>query len=305
MALKVKGELAVGKGLGFPRQTTAQRLAYTPSAEGFAVYDTDLDQVYTWDGATWNVSGGAAPVDSVNGQTGVVVLDAGDLAVTPTGDLTATDIQAALVQLQGYIDALEASAATDYIAGNSAGAAPSNAIGEDGNYFLDVSTGDVYGPKAAGVWPAAAINNVFDTALSNATPLIDGIASAGTGTLASREDHVHPAEPIDNATDVDTTTTAPVVGEYLQWDGTNWVPAAVSAASYEQSFATGDWTVGTPNTLSITAATHGLPVKDNYDMVFRDATGAQCLVCNKVDASGNVTLETVGDVFAGRVKISC
>jgi hypothetical protein len=158
MALKLKGEVTVQQGLGLPRLTTVQRLAYTPSAEGFAVYDTDLDNIYTWDGAAWNASGGAAPVDSVNGQTGVVVLDAGDIAVTPVGDLTSTDVQAALVELQGDIDALEALGASDYISGSGA---PGPADGVDGNHYLDVLTGDVYGPKAAGVWPGAPIGNVF------------------------------------------------------------------------------------------------------------------------------------------------
>jgi hypothetical protein len=44
------------------------------------------------------VSGGGA-VDSVNGQTGVVVLDAGDIVVTPVGTISSTDVQAALAEL--------------------------------------------------------------------------------------------------------------------------------------------------------------------------------------------------------------
>jgi hypothetical protein len=44
-----------------------------------------------------DVSGGA--VDSVNGQTGVVVLDAGDIANTPAGGIAATTVQAAIDEL--------------------------------------------------------------------------------------------------------------------------------------------------------------------------------------------------------------
>jgi hypothetical protein len=44
-----------------------------------------------------DLSGGA--VASVNGATGVVVLDAGDIGVTPAGTIAATDVQAALVEL--------------------------------------------------------------------------------------------------------------------------------------------------------------------------------------------------------------
>lgn len=44
------------------------------------------------------IPGGGA-VDSVNGQTGVVVLDSGDIANTPAGGIAATDVQAALNEL--------------------------------------------------------------------------------------------------------------------------------------------------------------------------------------------------------------
>ncbi len=45
------------------------------------------------------VAGGSAPVDSVNGQTGTVVLDAGDIGNTPAGGIAATDVQAAINEL--------------------------------------------------------------------------------------------------------------------------------------------------------------------------------------------------------------
>lgn len=47
-------------------------------------------------------------VDSVNGQTGVVVLDAGDIAVTPVGSLAATDVQAALAELDSDLSGIVA-----------------------------------------------------------------------------------------------------------------------------------------------------------------------------------------------------
>lgn len=43
--------------------------------------------------------GGGGAVDSVNGATGVVVLDAGDIAFTPTGTIAATDVQAAIAEV--------------------------------------------------------------------------------------------------------------------------------------------------------------------------------------------------------------
>ncbi len=50
-------------------------------------------------------SGGAGAVDSVNGQTGVVVLAASNIAVTPTGNIGSTDVQSAIAELDSDIAA--------------------------------------------------------------------------------------------------------------------------------------------------------------------------------------------------------
>lgn len=50
----------------------------------------------------------SSAVDSVNGATGVVVLDAGDIGVTPAGNIAATDVQAALQELDGEKQPLDA-----------------------------------------------------------------------------------------------------------------------------------------------------------------------------------------------------
>jgi len=50
----------------------------------------------------------SAAVDSVNGATGVVVLDAGDIGVTPAGNIAATDVQAALEELDTEKQPLDA-----------------------------------------------------------------------------------------------------------------------------------------------------------------------------------------------------
>lgn len=41
-----------------------------------------------------------------------------------------------------------------------AATAPSNAVGNDGDFFLDSSTGRLYGPKAGGVWPSSSLSLV-------------------------------------------------------------------------------------------------------------------------------------------------
>lgn len=41
-----------------------------------------------------------------------------------------------------------------------AASAPSNAVGKDGDFFLDSSTGQLYGPKAGGIWPPSSLSLV-------------------------------------------------------------------------------------------------------------------------------------------------
>ena len=71
--------------------------------------------------------------------------------------------------------------------------APNNQLGNDGDVCVDPQTLKLY-EKEAGVW-------------SNARSI--------TGT-----------PKVDDLTDADTTTTAPVAGDHLKYDGTNWVPDA-------------------------------------------------------------------------------
>lgn len=73
--------------------------APTLIADGLGLwYATDTNTLSAWDGATWeNVTGSVA---SVNGATGTVVLDAGDIGITDSGGyFTGTDVEAALQEL--------------------------------------------------------------------------------------------------------------------------------------------------------------------------------------------------------------
>ena len=106
--------------------------------------------------------------------------------------------------------------------------------------------------------------------------------------------------------DLDATATA-------NGDGTSIVDAtSFEAFAYQsdvdklrhvESFDTGAWTTGTPNTLTVTQATHGVTASDIYDVTVFDGTNKVGIEVS-VNAAGDVTLITAGAVFAGRVKIS-
>lgn len=75
-----------------------QQLASAPSSpvQGQIYYNTGDDTIYVYDGAAWldlGQSGGGGAVDSVNGSTGVVVLDADDIDDASTSHKFATAAQ--------------------------------------------------------------------------------------------------------------------------------------------------------------------------------------------------------------------
>ena len=107
---------------------------------------------------------------------------------------------------------------------------------------------------------------------------------------------------VDFHSDVDTTTTVPVVGNVLSWDGTNWVPAT-SALSCEAvqdclaaSFpfatyndATNDWTLGSVNSHSDVDTVTTAPVVGN--VLSWDGT-------NWVPAASAISCEAVQDCLS-------
>jgi hypothetical protein len=89
MAHKHRGELEVESGLGLPRRTTAERVAYVPPSDGYAVFDTDLKQVAAWDATNtvWILLANAASLtDKIDTLDGVAkntlsLIDTDDVAV--------------------------------------------------------------------------------------------------------------------------------------------------------------------------------------------------------------------------------
>lgn len=173
----------------------------------------------------------------------VTTLAASAITSTAAGSTTSTDVDSAIAEMTAEIDALQILQNSDYIAG---AANPVAGDGVDGNYYLNVTSGDIFGPKGtptAGAWPAASIGNAYSQlGLSNtngAAPTTTG--APGSATVAARGDHSHPFQTAAQSTFapgasglVSTTANAAIIEV-----NTAAVAAAAAAAAADARTVTG------------------------------------------------------------------
>src|SRR6476659_6726101 len=79
-----KGDIQLGAPFVNYSGTTAELDALTGVLAGAQAWDETLEHIVEYDGVSWNTIGSGGAVDSVNGHTGVVVLDPDDLDDTST-----------------------------------------------------------------------------------------------------------------------------------------------------------------------------------------------------------------------------
>lgn len=75
------------------------------------------------------------------------------------------------------------------LSGNTGGAAPNVATGVEGNFFLDISSGKMWGPKTAGSWGSSIVQfptSSITTASGTWTPALAGSTVAGTPTYTTQ-----------------------------------------------------------------------------------------------------------------------
>ena len=164
---------------------------------------------------------GEAAVQSVNTQTGAVVLDADDVDDTSTTHkfVTASDITN-LGNLSGT------NTGDQDISGLQA--EPTEGAFVDGDKTkLDgieasADVTDATNVTAAGALMDSEVTNLAQVKAFDSTDY----ATAAQGTLAGSA--VQPTDSIDVLADVDTSTVAPTNDDLLKWDGTNFVPGTVS-----------------------------------------------------------------------------
>ena len=194
---------------GIPSNASKSDLAYTAGATNGIVTNTGGANatlpVVNGTNAGLMLPGDKTKLDGI--ETGATADQiASQVPVSPTGNLGSTNVQAALSELQGDIDTLNAQAVDGYIAGAGA---PSSVDGVNGNYYLNVTNGDVYGPKAGGAWPGSPVDNVFSQlglASSVSPAATNGTGAVGAATVAAREDHRHPVQTAANTPSSPGTT---------------------------------------------------------------------------------------------------
>lgn len=213
----------------------------TPNDNDILAYDEDLD--------TWvAVPAPSAPVTSVNGQTGAVTLDAADIDYdNATSGLTATDVQTAIDELDGIIDALPDPIV--YVGTwNASTNTPALANSDTGK------TGNLYRVTVAGSVDFGAGLISFDI----------GDSVVNNGTVWEKWDHSDQVQSVNGQTGAvsldlgdlaDVDAASPGDGQVLTWnDGDSKWEAATPAPGYtdeEAQDAVGgildNGTVGTVN----------------------------------------------------------
>lgn len=183
--------------------------------------------------------GGGGAVDSVNGKTGTVVLDAGDLGYDGSETYDSGTVGKEISDLKGDIGdltELETTAKNDLVSAineaaqsGGGGSAPSPytsnpaALGTASPGSSDAyARGDHVHPK-----PTAADLGITVPSASSATPQALGSASAGSSSDYSRADHVHAMPTAANVGAI-ALPSNPSTNDFLVFNGSAWVAQSLS-----------------------------------------------------------------------------
>lgn len=128
---------------------------------------------------------------------------ASEVPVTPTGNLSSTDVQAALEEHQTDIDTLNTTATSLQSQITSNDTDITNLQNEQTTQNTNISQ------NATDISNLQAGQSTQDSAIALNTAKVSADGS------------------VDTHSDVDTTTAPPTAGDQLTWDGSNWVPQSI------------------------------------------------------------------------------
>lgn len=289
------------------RMTTVQRDAILSPAAGLLIWNTDTAQLETFGGVTWGATGGGGggAVASVFGRTGNVIAVAGDYAgaeitVTPIGNLTSTDVQAALVELQTDIDSR---VSVVYATGVSPAA--NNATGAIG-VSANVSRQDHKHPAQGVSADAGQLLSVGTDGLHMAGPtnLISADAGniivAGTdGKLVALASVANNRVHADNTTVAPATAGQPTVGEITAFTLTGpYTDAIIYYTGDDLPASAPTYVYHVDLSGTVTELTSPHTIATNQDVFANSAAMAAATgqlpgdIAYVVDASGDATVTT-------------
>src|SRR3990172_5612904 len=190
---------------------------------GTGLVNYSVGDYVIWSGTEWTHVASNVPVTSVFGRIGSVIAQGGDydaiqVDFTPFGNIAATNVQNAIVELESE----KVTATRSISTGNGLTGGGDFSI----NRIHSVVAGQNVNVTAGGV-------NV-----SNSSEVVRGaIEIADVGELAAGSDDTRAITPyklqlklgtINVIGDVDTATVIPINGQALVWNGSNWIPGTVA-----------------------------------------------------------------------------
>lgn len=165
--------------------------------------------------APGDATGGGA-VDSVNGETGVVVLDASDVGADPAG--TAAGL---VDDLSGVTNA--SAARSNLGLGNVDNTSDANKpVSTAQQTALDGKAAASHSHSGADITSGTVSTARLGTGTASASTYLRGDQTWAAVTPG--------ASALNDLTDVDTATDPPAPDDVLAWDGSLWTPAALTAA---------------------------------------------------------------------------
>lgn len=211
-------------------------------ATGNVYYNETLNVIRYYNGTAWISIVDESTVQTIENKTidggaggnNTVITTADNVEVTPAGNLTANQTQAALEELQGDIDLHETRIDDLEVL--------------SGDYELTINKGvaNGYAPlDGSSKVPAANLPSYVDDVLEYAD-LASFPVTGETGKIYIALDtnktyrwsgsiyvEISPSivSELDDLSDVDLTTTPPVTSDVLTYNGTNWVPQASGSGS--------------------------------------------------------------------------
>jgi len=224
-----------------------------------------------------NVQAAIAELDSEKVSVGSIT--AAGTSFTPAGTISATNVQAAIAELDNETqNALsgKASLASPVFTGDPKAPTPASSD-NDTSIATTAYVKTVLAQQPTGMQP------------SNATPLINGVATPGVGVEGSRYDHVHPVD----------TSRAPASAETAV--GTTFTPSGTIAATNVQAALQELATEKAPASAETAVGTSFTPAGNVA------ATNVQAAIeeldTEKQPLLGYVPVNKVGDTMAGNLII--